>query len=143
MKKSNEDLFLYALKVVQDAEANQEMNPSSDFIQVVIVEPFKKPYKKTIPNNLDAMQAIVNGYIEHVTIGETETGAKITAVINEEGKLLDMPYNRRIFSTNGFLDVLVGTLFITAINLVGENVSLSDAQAEKYIKLFKGMEVYI
>jgi hypothetical protein len=143
MSKSLDDLLLYALKVVQEAEANQEKNPSSDYIQVVIVEPFKKPYKKTIPNNLDAMQAIVNGYIEHVTIGETETGAKITAVINEEGKLLDLPYNRRIFGTGGFFDDLVGAFFITAINLVGENVSLSDAQAEKYIKLFKGIEVYL
>jgi hypothetical protein len=143
MKKTYDDLLLYALKVVQKAEENQEMNPSSDFIQVVIVEPFKKPYKKTIANNLDAMQAIVNGYIEHVTIGETETGAKITVVVNEEGKLQDLPYNRRIFGTGGFFDDLVGTFFITSINLVGENVSLSDAQAEKHIKIFKGIEVYL
>jgi hypothetical protein len=143
MNKSLDDLLLYAMKVVQEAEANQEKNPSSDFIQVVIVEPFKKPYKKTIKNNLDAMQAIVKGYIEHVTIGETKTGAKITAVINEEGKLNNLPYNRRIFDSKGFVDIFVGTFFITAINLVGENVSLSDEQAEQFIKRFTAMEVYL
>ncbi len=89
------------------------------------------------------MQAIVKGYIEHVTIGETKTGAKITAVINEEGKLNNLPYNRRIFDSKGFVDIFVGTFFITAVNLVGENVSLSDEQAEQFIKRFTAMEVYL
>ena len=143
MTKSNNELFLYALKVVQEAEADQEKNPTSDFIQVVVVEPSKEPYKRTIPNTLEAMQAIVGGYYQHITIDNTETGASIGVVVNEEGKLHNLPYNRRILSYRGVIDILVGTFFITALNLAGEHVSLSDAQAAQYIKRFRSTEVYI
>ena len=141
--KTYDDLLLYALKVVQEAEANQEKNPSSDLIQVVIVEPFKKPYKKTIKNELAAMKEIVGGYIEHVVIGTTETGAHVSAVVNEDGKLHNLPYNRKILNNRGTIYIFVGTFFITAVNLVGDNISLSNEQAEKYIKRFTPMEVYI
>jgi hypothetical protein len=112
-------------------------------IQVVIVEPFKKPYKKTIPNTLAAMKKIVGGYIENLFIGETETGARLGIVLNEEGKLIDLPFNRKVIGSRGFLDNVVGTFFITAYNLQGDAISLSDKQAERYIKRFTAMEVYV
>lgn len=135
----DDDLFELARKVVAQAEANAAINPTSNEIQVVIVEPMKKPFKKTIPNTLDAMKEIVGGYIENVTIGETKTGARIGCVVNEEGKLMGLPFNRRIIR----FDDLAGTFFITAYNLEGDNVSLSDADCESLVRKFSTIEVYL
>lgn len=132
-------LIHLAKQVVQEAEANAKANPTSNHIQVVVVEPMKKPYKKTISNNLDSMREIVGGWIENVFIGETDTGARLGIVLNEEGKLIGLPFNRKI---TGF-DILVGTFFITAYNLQGDNVSLTDEQAECFIRQFQPMEVYL
>lgn len=41
-----------------------------------------------IPNELGVMQQLVGGYIETVTIAEDAV-----VICNEEGKLLDLPYN--------------------------------------------------
>lgn len=134
------DLELYKLaqRIVKDAEESAKKHPTGKEIQVVIVEPNKKPYKKTIRNELAEMNDIVGGYIENVFIGEVD-GLKIGIVVNEEGKLIQLPPNRRIV---GF-DVLVGTFFITAYNYQGDNVSLSDDIAETYIKRFAPLEVYL
>lgn len=136
------ELLELARQVVIEAEANAAANPSSREIQVVIVEPMKKPYKKTIPNDWEAMRNIVGGYIENVTIGTTASGARISIVVNEEGKLIGLPFNRRIMGKGGS-DLLVGTFFITAYNLEGDNVSLSDAECEQYIRRFAALEIYL
>lgn len=137
-----EHLLRLAAQVVEEAEANAAANPTSAEIQVVVVEPMKKPYKKVIPNDLDAMKNIVGGWIENVTIGETKTGARLGIVVNEEGKLIGLPYNRRIIGRGGS-DMLVGTIFITAYNLEGDNVSLSDDDADRLIRRFAALEVYL
>jgi hypothetical protein len=135
----NLELIEIAKKYIEEAEINAELNPTSDSIQVVIVEPHKKPYKAIIDNDLDAFQKIVGGYIENFFIGTTEKGARLAIVLNEEGKLEELPYNRHIVG----LDILVGTLFITAYNLEGDNISLTDEEVEKYIRIFSPIEVYL
>jgi hypothetical protein len=134
-----QELIEIAKRIVEEAEADAERNPTSDELQIVIVEPDKKPYKAIINNQLDEFQKIVGGYIENVFIGRTKKGAKVGVVVNEEGKLVGLPYNRHIV---GF-DVLVGTLFITAYNLEGDNISLTNEEAEKYIRIFSPIEVYL
>ena len=134
------ELIRLAQNVVDMAEENAEQNPTSEKIQVVIVEPHKKPYAKTIPNELAAFNDIVGGYIEIVRMGrKTPTGAELVITVNEEGKLMQLPLNRSIV---GF-DMLVGTFFISAANLVGDNVSIDDVTAEKLIKQFTPIEVYL
>lgn len=139
MQNDIEKLLRLARRVVEDTEKNVEANPSSEEIQVVIVEPMKLPYKKTIKDTLEAKQEIVGGHIENVFIGETATGARIGITLNEEGKLQDLAFNRKIVN----FDILVGTFFITAYNLAGEAVTLTDAECEKYIRKFAALEVYI
>lgn len=142
MKNHDEEmvnLLEIAKKVVDEAEANAAENPTSDFIQIVVVEPNRKPYVKEIPNTLEAMEDIVGGWIKNVTIGETEKGARVGIVVNEEGKFHDLPFNRRIIH----FDVLVGTFFITAYNLAGDAVSLSNEECEMFIRRFSTLEVYI
>jgi hypothetical protein len=139
MMKNDFELIELARKVVKAADENAAENPTSEHIQIVVVEPNRKPYRKDIQNTLEAMQDIVGGYIENVTIGDTRKGARIGLVVNEEGKLLDLPLNRRIVH----FDILVGTFFITAYNLQGDNISLTNEECNHFIKRFSTMEVYI
>jgi hypothetical protein len=104
---------------------------------VVIVEPMKKPYAKIIPNTLDAMRDIVGGYIEVVRAGRSKTGKEFIITVNEEGKLMGLTPNRMIVN----FDLLVGTFFISAANLKGDNVTLSDEEAQDFIMKFTALEV--
>lgn len=139
MNREDEFLLELARKVVEEAEADALKNPTSAEIQIVVVEPNKKPYKKMMPNTLEAMNEIVGGYIEVLNIGKSKTGARVAITLNEEGKLMGLPVNRFIV---GF-DILVGTFFITAYNLEGDNISLSDQEANHFIKRFTPIEVYM
>jgi hypothetical protein len=140
--KTNEELIKLAFDYVKMAEEDAKDNPTSDDIQIVVVEPMKKPYKKTIPNTLEAMQEIVAGYIEILPFGKTESGGNLAITLNEEGKMVNLPFNRKV---NGktFSDILVGTFFITAFNMQGDNISLDDLQCERLMKRFLGLEVYL
>jgi hypothetical protein len=137
--KTNDDLLKLAAEYVKAAEENAAANPTSDLIQVVVVEPMKKPYKKMIKNDAAAFNKVVGGYFEIVNIGRTDKGATMAIHLNEEGKLIGLPFNRRIM---GF-DILVGTFFISAYNMQGDNISLSDEESEKLIKRFAPLEVYV
>ena len=146
MMESKQDLYYLvgvAKQIYEEAERNAIQNPTTKMIQVVIVEPFKKPYKKTIPNTLEQFNELVGGYIENVFIGATERNAKIGLLVNEEGKLKNLPFNRKIFYYNGNFEILVGRIVITAYNGQGDNISLTDQEAEKYIKRFTQTEIYI
>jgi hypothetical protein len=142
MIKTNEELIELAKIIVEQAEADAMQNPTSDAIQVVVVEPMKKPYIKTIPNTLEAMKDIVEGYIEILPIGKTEKGGTLVITLNEEGKLINKPFNRKL-NGRGFTDILVGTFFITAFNMQGDNISISDEQCERMKKRFLGLDVYL
>jgi hypothetical protein len=132
-------LLEIARKTVTEADADAIINPSAPEIQVVIVEPMKSPFKMIIPNTLEAFNKIVGGYIENVFVGQTKSGARVGIILNEEGKIHGLPFNRKIIE----FDTLVGTFFITAYNLQGENISLSDEESEYYIERFRDLEVYL
>lgn len=139
--KNDDEMILLdiARKVVQEAEEDAAVNPTSDEVLIVVVEPNKKPYAKMMKNELSAMNEIVEGYIEIINVGSSNTGATIALTVNEEGKLKGLPVNRKIV---GF-DILVGTFFITAYNKQGDNISLTKNQADYYIKRFTPVEVYL
>lgn len=98
-------------------------------IKVLIVEPNKLPYEKTIPNRLKDKQAIVDGYIEYVRLLEDED---VVLICNEEGKINGSPHNRYI----GY-DMIFGTFIIVGESANdGEDRSLTDEQIEKYKQRF-------
>ena len=134
-----QELIEIARKYIEEAEIDAKRNPTSEQLQIVVVEPEEKPYKLIIDNELEAFNKIVGGYLEIVPIGRTKKGAKVAIHLNEEGKLHELPFNRNLV---GF-DVLVGTFFITAFNLEGDYVSLTNEEAEKYIRTFTPIEVYL
>lgn len=98
-------------------------------IKILVIEPFKLPYEKTIPNRLKDKQNVVGGYIEYVRLLEDED---VVLICNEEGKINGSSYNRDI----GY-DIIFGTFMIVRESADdGEDRSLTDEQIEKYKQRF-------
>ena len=98
-------------------------------IKVLKIEPGKMPYEKEMVNDLEGIQAEVDGMFECVYLDNN-----CIAVVNEEGKLNGMELNRRIGN-----DIIAGPFFICGDSAEGEFVSLTDAECEKYMGEFKGV----
>lgn len=61
-----------------------------------------------IANTLEALQAAVGGYIEVVTLGDG-----LAAIVNEECKLYDLPFNRGLYAGGKDpVDYLYGNVLI-------------------------------
>ncbi len=107
-------------------------------MNVLVVEPMKKPYMKDIPFGLHSLQHEVGGYIEATYPYEELVGL----ICNEEGKLDGLPLNRAIYSENGeMVDIIAGTFLI--VGLSEDNItSLPDDLADKYAKLFETPEIF-
>jgi len=93
-------------------------------INVLVFECDKECYIKEIDNTLEAMQSLVDGYIECVTMTSLDDGSDLVLVCNEEGKLKELPYTGLM--VNG--DMIRGTAFICKAK-GGEFLSI-DARAE-------------
>ena len=101
-------------------------------IKVLKVEPDKAPELIEMPNDLEAMQAIVGGYIEVYPLADN-----VAIVCNEEGKMNGMELNRPIFRNGEIIEIIVGTFFIAGDDIsIGEFVSLTDEQIAQYEKQF-------
>ena len=61
-------------------------------MQVVVVEPKKKPVVQDIDSGLESMQRIVGGSIQAIYPFEEP----VALICNEEGKLLGLPLNRAL-----------------------------------------------
>lgn len=98
-------------------------------INVLIVEPNKLPYEKEIPNTLESKQEIVGGLIECTGIIEDKD---VVIICNEEGKLLNLPFNRDIGH-----DIIAGTFIIAGDDYInGDFKSLTKEQIKKYKEKF-------
>lgn len=108
----------------------------SDKIKVLVVEPMKPCEVREI-SGLDEMQAIVGGYIQAVYPFRDE----IALVCNEEGKHLDLPYNRPLTNDRGVpYDMICGTFFLAGVG-AEDFVSLTEEQIQKYTALYDNMMV--
>ena len=105
-------------------------------IKVLVIEPKKIPYVKEINNTLEELQSIVGGYIEPI-YQEMTANDNVMLIANEEGRLLNLPFNRFIRSglQNIPMSVIHGTFFL--VSSEGEEfVSLPDDMIEKYTKFY-------
>ena len=101
-------------------------------IKVLKVEPDKAPELIEMPNELEAMQAIVGGYIEVFPLADD-----VAIVCNEEGKMNGLPLNRPIYHEGEMVEIIAGTFFIAGDDIsIGEFVSLTDEQIAQYSKQF-------
>lgn len=60
-------------------------------IKVFVKEPGKAPALRSVPNTLKALQSIVGGYIETVTVADN-----LVIICNKEGRLQGLAYNCKI-----------------------------------------------
>ena len=109
-------------------------------IKVLVVEPRKHPYTKTIINELSAMQEIVGGYIECLDIDD-----EVSVVCNEEGKLIQLPLNRALRDNEGEIwEIVAGTFFVAGNDYENsEFISLTDEQITFYTDMFNHPQEFL
>ena len=110
-------------------------------MQVVVVEPKKKPIMQDIDSGLESMQKIVGGSIEAVY----PFADSVALICNEEGKLLNLPLNRALRDDEGNVyDIISGTFFVCAAPPDSDHFAgLSDQQAKTYLERFAVPEMFL
>ena len=108
-------------------------------IDVLVVEPQKEPYMKTISDTLESLQKEVGGYIQAVYPWDNPVGI----ICDEEAKLKGSPLNRSLRDEDGEIaDIIAGTFMV--VGLGEENfTSLNDTEAKKFASVFKTPETFI
>ena len=91
-------------------------------VSVIIKRPGEKPYKTNISDSLKNLQNTVGGNIETVTLCED-----MTFIVNEEGRLLGLPYNCTIRGIK-----LYGTVIVIGVKRDEfDDIPITFAQAKK------------
>ena len=110
-------------------------------MQVVVVEPKKKPMVQDIGSGLESMQKIVGGYIEAVYPFDEP----VALICNEEGKLLNLPLNRALRDDEGTVyDIISGTFFLCAAPPDSDRFAgLTDQQIKTYMERFDMPEMFL
>lgn len=110
-------------------------------MQVVIVEPEKKPRVQSIEDSLASMQKIVGGTIQAIYPFEEP----IALICNDEGKLLNLPLNRALRDSTGCVyDIVAGTFFLCAAPTDKDNfASLTEEQVQHFLKRFSASEQFV
>ena len=101
-------------------------------LKVLVVEPRKRPYVQEIDGSLASMQKLVGGTIQAVYPFDDA----VALVCHDEGKLLNLPYNRFLYDKNHQpYDVICGTFLVVG---VGEEdfQSLTAQQIRKYHEMY-------
>lgn len=93
---------------------------------MLVVEPGKHPYMKRIEHTLEAMQKAVGGYIEVVSLDDSNV-----IILNEEGKLMGLEGNRALGG-----DILVGSFLIAGTD--GENFAHFPGKVWSFIRSGSG-----
>ena len=110
-------------------------------MQVVVVEPKKKPIVQDIGSDLESMQKIVGGSIQAIYPFEEP----VALIANEEGKLLDLPLNRALRDDEGNVyDIISGTFFLCAAPPDSDCfMGLTDQQVKTYMERFSMPEMFL
>ena len=110
-------------------------------MQVIVVEPKKKPTAQDIGSDLESMQKIVGGSIEAIYPFEEP----VALICNEEGKLLNLPLNRVLRDDKGNVyDIISGTFFVCAAPPDSDRFAgLTDQQAKTYMERFAIPEMFL
>ena len=107
-------------------------------LTVLVVEPNKEPYIKTIPTGLESLQKEVGGLIQAVYPWEEE----VALICNDEGKLLGLPLNRFLRDWRGQVyDVIAGTFLIVGLS-DDDFTSLSWLDRDWLTRYFSAPESY-
>lgn len=110
-------------------------------MKVLMIEPGKKPRTAEIDGSLEGMQKVVGGYIQAIYPFEDP----VALICNEEGKLLELPFNRALRDEDGDIyDIVAGTFFLCGAPPDSDSFEdLSDELMEKYSQLFCYPEIFL
>ena len=110
-------------------------------IEILVIEPEKRPYRKSIEANLDTMQSLVGGMIQAIYPFEEP----VALITNDEGKLLGLPLNRALTDAQGQVyDIIAGTFFLCGAPADSEDfVELNTIQLQYYTQLFGHIETFL
>ena len=110
-------------------------------MQVVVVEPKKKPVVQDIGSDLESMQRIVGGFIQAIYPFEEP----VALICNEEGKLLNLPLNRALRDDKGNVyDIISGTFFVCAAPPDSNHFAgLTDQQVKTYMEWFAMPDMFL
>ena len=110
-------------------------------MQVVVVEPKKKPVVQDIGSDLESMQKIVGGPIQAIYPFEEP----VALICNEEGKLLNQSLNRTLRDDEGNVyDIISGTFFVCAAPPNSDHFAgLTDQQVKTYMERFAVPEMFL
>ena len=110
-------------------------------MQVIVVEPKKKPMVQDIGSDLESMQKIVGGSIEAVYPFDEP----VALICNEEGKLLNLPLNQALRDGDGEVyDIISGTFFVCAAPPDSDHFAgLTDQQVKTYMERFDRPEMFL
>lgn len=88
------------------------MNKKEELIKVIIANADGTPSVSVIENKLEVFQEIVGGLIEVVDLG-----GGVLAIINEEGKLINLPPNfgfAQHYGDQFYFDIIMGNVIFVA-----------------------------
>ena len=110
-------------------------------MQVVVVEPEKKPMVQDIDAGLESMQKTVGGSIEAVYPFDEP----VALICNEEGKLLGLPLNRALRDDeDNVYDIISGTFFVCAAPPDSDRFTgLTDQQVKTCMARFSMPEMFL
>ena len=110
-------------------------------MQVVVVEPKKKPMVQDIGSDLESMQKIVGGSIQAIYPFDEP----VALICNEEGNLLNLPLNRGLRDDEGNVyDIISGTFFLCAAPPNSDRFAgLTDQQVKTYLERFAMPKMFL
>ena len=110
-------------------------------MQVVVVEPKKKPVVQDIDSGLESMQRTVGGSIQAIYPFEEP----VALICNEEGKLLGLPLNRALRDDDGTVyDIISGSFFLCAAPPDSDRFAdLTDQQVKTFMERFSMPEMFL
>ena len=108
-------------------------------VQIVVVEPERRPEVREIEDSLTTMQQIVGGLIQPIYLDDS-----VALICNDEGKLMNLPANRGLRDEDGQMyDIVFGTFFLCGAPADSDHfTSLTQEQIEQYRKMFYTPEMF-
>lgn len=109
-------------------------------MQVLVIEPERRPKVRDIDGSLKSMQEIVGGLIQPIYLDDS-----VALICNDEGKLMNLPANRRLRDKDRQIyDIVFGTFFLCGTPADSDHfTSLTPEQIEQYQKLFYTPEMFL
>ena len=109
-------------------------------MQVLVIEPERRPKVRDIDGSLKSMQEIVGGLIQPIYLDDS-----VALICNDEGKLMNLPANRGLRDKDRQIyDIVFGTFFLCGTPADSDHfTSLTSEQIEQYQKLFYTPETFL